>query len=215
VDVADFAGQLKAFKEHFNMDQRLRELLPLAPSVHNMLDSMIQVLSKQQISYMTKDPTIRKPKLHAKTNLFISAEAVHGLVAQPEFTTVLRSYIQQRVAQASSHGDIRSVREKAEEFLNVARDWMENYMEKLRPEEQDRLVAYFKVGTMNQNYRSKVFDGEAVVLLSGGYSIYGLMDMVFRIGLTEPIDSLETLEKHLPQYSGLKRKIGRIIRTTL
>ena len=68
---------------------------------------------------------------------------------------------------------------------------------------------------MNQNYRSKLFDGEAVVLVSGAYGIYGLMDVIFGVGLATPVNDLETLERYLPQYSGLKRKIGRIIRTTL
>jgi hypothetical protein len=147
--------------------------------------------------------------------LFLSVDVVRGLLSQPMFTIVFQSYIQQRVAQASVFADFRSVQEKAEVFLSVARDWMVEYLEGLGPDEQAKQLAFFKVGTMNQNYRSKLFDGEAVVLLSGAYSIYGLMDIVFRIGLTEPIDNLETLEKHLPQYSGLRRKIGRIIRTTL
>jgi hypothetical protein len=215
VDVADFAGQLKAFQDRFEKDRELRDLLPLNPSVNQMLDSMIQVLSEQQISYMSKDRAIRKPKLHAKTNLFISVDVVRDLLVQPSFAGVFQSYIQQRVAQASVFEDSRSVREKAEEFLQVAREWITDYMDELEPEEQAKQLAFFKVGTMNQNYRSKLFDGEAVVLLSGAYSIYGLMDIVFRIGLTETIDNLETLEKHLPQYGGLKRKIGRIIRTTL
>ena len=136
-------------------------------------------------------------------------------MSRPEFTQVFESYIQQRVAQATEYGATENVQEKAEAFLNVTRDWIMNYAEELSPEELEKVVFYFKVGTMNQNYRSKVFDGEAVVLLSGAYSIYGLMDMVFRIGLTTPIDSLETLEEHLPQYGGFKRGMGRWIRTAL
>ena len=44
----------------------------------------------------------------------------------------------------------------------------------------------------------------AVALLSGAYSIYGLMDMFFRVGLTSPIDILESQGKYLPQYGGFK-----------
>jgi hypothetical protein len=215
VDVADFAGQLKEFQNRFRSDEDLRELLPLHPSVNGMLDSMIQVLGEQQVSYLSADAAVRKPKLHAKTNLFVSVDVVRDLMARPEFTAVFKSYILQRVAQATEYGTTENIQEKAEDFLKITREWILNYAEKLTPEEVEKVIFYFKVGTMNQNYRSKVFDGEAVVLLSGLYSIYGLMDMVFRIGLTTSIDSLEMLEEHLPQYGGLKRDIGRWIRTTL
>ena len=214
-DVADFAGQLQAFQDRFESDERLQELLPLHPKVHHMLDSMIQVLDKQQVSYLSTDAAVRKPKLHAKTNLFVSVDVVRDLLTRPEFTEVFKVYIQQRVAQATEYGATETVIEKAEEFLTVTRDWILEYAEELTPEELEKVIFYFKVGTMNQNYRSKVFDGEAVVLLSGAYSIYGLMDMVFRIGLTTPLYDLETLEEHLPQYGGFKRGVGRWIRTTL
>ena len=215
VDVADFSGQLQEFQNRFRSDKELRTLLPLHSSVYSMLDSMIQVLGEQQISYLSADAAVRKPKLHAKTNLFVSLEVVRELLTRPEFTEVFKIYIQQRVAQATEYADSGNVQEKAEAFLKVTRDWISDYAEELSPQEQEKVIFYFKVGTMNQNYRSKVFDGEAVVLLSGAYSIYGLMDMVFRIGLTTPIDSLETLEEHLPQYGGFKRGVGRMIRTTL
>jgi hypothetical protein len=180
-----------------------------------MLDSMIQILKKKQFSYISQDDTVRKPKLHAKINLFVSAEIIRDLVAQPEFTDVFKIYIDQRIAQTSESIESANVKQKAEAFLNIARIWVVNFLEDLTPAEQEKLIFYFKVGTMNQNYRSQLFDGEAVVLVSGAYSIYGLMDIIFGIGLATPVNDLETLEKHLPQYSGLKRKIGRIIRTTL
>ncbi|UCF63564.1 MAG: hypothetical protein JSW33_13515 [bacterium] len=214
-DVADFAGQLKEFKHRFESDKNLQELFPFHPSIYRMLDSMIQVLSEQQIAYLSSDAVVRKPKLHAKINLFASLDVVRDLLIMPEFASVFKSYILQRVAQATEYGEVGNVREKAEKFLQVARDWVIKYRDNTPQEDLEKLVFYFKVGTMNQNYRSKVFDGEAVVLISGVYSIYGLMDMIFRIGLTTPIEDLETLEKHLPQYGGTKRAIGRWIRTTL
>jgi hypothetical protein len=215
IDVADFAGYLKAFRERFQTDSLLQKTLPLDPSVYPMLDSMIQAMSNQQISYISRDALVRKPKLHAKINLFISIETLRGLMRHPDFKKVFKSYINQRLAQVSSGIESSTVREQAETFLNIARDWVENYWEDLTPAEQHKVMSYFKVGTMNQNYRSMLFDGEAVVLVSGAYSIYGLMDIIFGAGLATPVNDLETLEQHLPQYGGLKRRIGRIIRTTL
>jgi hypothetical protein len=215
VDVADFAGQLQAFQDRFQSDKELQELFPLDSSVHSMLDSMIQVLREQQVSYISTDAAVRKPKLHAKTNLFVSVELVRELLTRPEFTEIFKTYIQQRILQATEYGQTAILQEKAAAFLTITQNWFLNYTEELSPGELERIIFYFKVGTMNQNYRSKVFDGEAVVLLSGAYSIFGLMDMIFRIGLTTPLYDLETLEEHLPPYGGFKRGIGRWIRTTL
>ncbi|HSH74260.1 MAG TPA: hypothetical protein VLA09_01035, partial [Longimicrobiales bacterium] len=56
-------------------------------------------------------------------------------------------------------------------------------------------------------------DGEAALVVAGWSALFGLPDLLVIVGLSEWIDDLDELEALFPAYRGVKRLIGRALRT--
>lgn len=214
VDVADIGGMVREFKRRLKTDQYWKENMPFHPSIIPMLDSLEDKLGQFKAGYITGG-VLRRPKLHAKINFFASAEQLDNLLRRPEFTRVLETYILQRADQVKETTHDQNVKDEANDFGRVAKEWIVPYVESLSPAEQEKIIFYFSVGTSNMDYRSLMMDGEAMVLISKWYSIYGLMDLIFRMSLSKNVSTLDELEELLPGYNGIQRRIGRIMKYAL
>ena len=108
-----------------------------------------------------------------------------------------------------------NVRDEAESLKETVKEWLTAAREDFTEDEFEKFIIYFSVGTMNQDYRGKMLDGEAVVVLSGWHGLNGLMDMLFTSGFTKRVTTLEELQQYLPQRGMLPRWIGNLIKYTL
>lgn len=69
---------------------------------------------------------------------------------------------------------------------------------------------YLCVGSQNQDYRGMFLDGEVAFVTSGWESVWGLLDFVLILGMSDWVDDVEGVERHLGRYSWWQRHIGRI-----
>jgi hypothetical protein len=58
-------------------------------------------------------------------------------------------------------------------------------------------------------------DGEVAALISGYYSLIGVIDLFFMSATTTWVDSIEGLDELLPPESGWRRWLGRYIQKAL
>jgi hypothetical protein len=71
------------------------------------------------------------------------------------------------------------------------------------------------IGSANENYRSMLMDGEAVVLISGWTSLYAVPDLILLTGIATWIDDQAELDRRLPPRGGLTRTLARAVRMGL
>jgi phosphatidylserine/phosphatidylglycerophosphate/cardiolipin synthase-like enzyme len=215
VDVADIPGMIGEFEKYFKSDPEISNLYDFHPSMYGMLDSMQNELSKIKPIYLTSDAAIRRAKLHAKINMFISVNALKTALARPEFTDVMRVYLRQKAESAAEITRTKHLFEETEELRVVVYKWLNATKNDLTDDEREKLIMYLQVGTMNHDYMSMMLNGEAVILISGWQSVNGLIDIIFKSGLAKNVHTLEELNKYLPPYSSMKRWIGDWIKFML
>jgi phosphatidylserine/phosphatidylglycerophosphate/cardiolipin synthase-like enzyme len=71
------------------------------------------------------------------------------------------------------------------------------------------------VGSANENYRSMLLDGEAMVLVSGWTSLYAVPDLILLTGIATWIDEKAELDRRLPPVGGIAGALGRALRMGL
>jgi hypothetical protein len=74
---------------------------------------------------------------------------------------------------------------------------------------------YLSIGSQNQDYRGTIMDGEVAAVISGYYSLIGVIDLFFMSATTTWVDNLEELHELLPPESGWRRWLGRYIQKAL
>jgi hypothetical protein len=77
---------------------------------------------------------------------------------------------------------------------------------------RDRIVLFFLLGSHNQNNRSMMLDGEVTLVVASWSALFGFPDFLVIAGLSEWVDGVEELERLLPRYEGLQRRISHWIR---
>ncbi|MBW1860004.1 MAG: hypothetical protein JRI70_08015 [Deltaproteobacteria bacterium] len=107
------------------------------------------------------------------------------------------------------------VKDVPEELNEAANKLLVSYWDSLSDEEQQRVMYYLTVGSQNQCYRGIIMDGEVAVVVSGYYSLVGLIDMFHLAGFTTWVDDVQQLDELLPPESGWRRWLGRYIMKAL
>ena len=90
-----------------------------------------------------------------------------------------------------------------------------DYYSALTPQEQDEAIYYLTVGSHNEDYRGVMLDGEALFVVSGFGSLYGLIDFAATMGLCDWMESVDQLNKVLPAPSEWQRRLARMIKIAL
>jgi hypothetical protein len=78
--------------------------------------------------------------------------------------------------------------------------------------ERERIALFFILGSHNQNNRSMVLDGEVALVVASWSALFGFTDFLIIVGLSEWVEDVESLERLLPRYTGLKRQISHWLR---
>ena len=154
------------------------------------------------------------PKLHRKTQLFISQEALGTLVPLEEWGPLVEEYSLARVSQVQRTTYLDSHRYQ-ELFLDEFRHLEKTWQERISEEDREKAILYLTVGSHNQDLRSQMLDGEVLFLTSGFDSLLGFMDFVTLIGLTTWVENVAWLELFLPRYEGFWFRVGQWFRAAI
>ena len=215
VGVNDLAGRV-----HQGLDlrsARLGELYPDNPAVIAEMRRIDTTLREtgDTVRYLVASDTAARPKLHLKANFFISGQVWRRLAALPAWGPVLREYfkyLSQSEGRVQARGDLRSA---PPELVRTFHLLVQALNSALTPEEGQKSIAYFTIGSTNMNYRSMYLDGEVQITTTGWNTVPGLVDFFLLIGLTQWPDTQEELDQLLPPPGGRTRSIARLLRNLL
>ncbi len=209
-DVDDQIGRGKALEEAFSNVPWMKDVVPFDPSVLEMLAELQKEFEERgfKSKYLAEDVEARRPKLHRKTQLFLSSEVVSTLVPLPGWSDYLEEYAFARAEQVQSdkYVDVKKLRYRVSSGVTeLVREWEGN----LDAEQRSKLVIYLMAGSHNQNYRSIALDGEALFTVTGLGAMVSYLDFVTLLGSCTWVDSVDQLDKLLPEVEGTGYKFSR------
>jgi len=220
VDVGNVPARTRAVTDGLRSTPWLREVLPFGPELMSVFDDAGEIFAEaaggREVEYLSDEMGgLVRPKLHLKTNFFVTGEVLDIFLQSPAFAELSREFARQQSLDQIARSEYRDVRElnlaMTERALEVFRDMREEY----GPEVVARAVGYFIVGSSNQDYRSMMMDGEAAVALSGRATLNGFFDSIGIAGAATYLDSVEELNEYLPYITGMKWKLSRWIKVAL
>jgi len=140
-------------------------------------------------------------------------------MTDPGWGEVLKLYIQY-LARQQEHGRTRdtaphSVREVPEELARNVSELVNRYYDSLSPEEQNAMISFFTIGSVNMDYRSEVMNGEVMVTIGGASGLVGALDFVILAGLCEWPVTPEQVDELLPPPSWLVRRLSSFVKVAL
>lgn len=193
----------------------LRDLYGFHPTVIAGLEELANEMVRSGFDRryaIEQEPT--RAKLHLKANFLATREAWDKLLARPDVVESFRSYFGEiaRQNQTLAEGGYREYGFLLEDLLPTTHAILEDYVTSLSPEERDRIALFFLLGSHNQNNRSMMLDGEVALVVASWSALFGFTDFLVIAGLSEWVDSVEELERLLPRYEGLRRRISHWIR---
>ena len=156
----------------------------------------------------------RKPKLHLKTQFFASGKAISTLIPREGWDTLIRDYTIGRGEQiiSQTYVDAKMLRGKLSEH---SRPFLQSWWDSLSSDEREKVMLYWILGSHNQDYRSKIQDGEVLVLVSGINAMISYLDFFSLMSLTTWVESVEEVEELLPRFGGFWYKIARYMKNAL
>ncbi len=220
VDVGNLPGRIQAFAEGFRSNPWLQEVLPVGPDLMSVMENADKIFAEavegREVEYLSDElGGVVRPKLHLKTNFFVTGEVLDIVLQSPAFAEFARQFIIQRSLDHVTRREYRDVRQLnltlADPFFEMVRDMHEEY----GPELAARSAGYFVVGSSNQDYRSMMMDGEVAVALSGRATMNGFFDSIGIAGAATYLDSVEQLNEYLPYYTGFTWKMARWVKVAL
>jgi hypothetical protein len=214
--VGDLQETIKEFKEGVGRHPFIKEIFPFGQEVYDAIDAFEKKLAEEDFrpTYYAEDIEERLPKLHLKTNFFAS-KAMQDLLAWDGWYEVMLGYLKHRAAFTGREEAYVDVKDVPEDLVEATIKLIRSYWFSLREDEKQKVIYYLSVGSQNQDYRGTIMDGEVAAVVSGYYSIAGLIDLFFMTGLTTWVDDIEELDELLPPESGWRRWLGRYIMKAL
>ena len=217
-DVNDIVQQSRAVRAGMDRYPWLHDLVPLAPGVLAVLDSAPAVLERKGYRpfKLGRDEVPRLPQLHRKTQFFADSAALARLASRPEWREVAIQTIIARALQAQ-RGVKTGLYDDSVTTAGTAaiQTLLKAYLANRPPADSARMSFYFTVGTMNQDPRGMLLDGEALFVLSGMSGAVGLFDLFSLMTRSTWIETEAELDKLIPPYSKWQRRLGRFARLLL
>jgi hypothetical protein len=234
VGVDDLGARILALRSRLAATPFLRDLVAFQPAVYALLDSANALMSAAPPAPAAAPADSNpappgeagtRPKLHLKGFVYVSREVWDRLISGPPMAQCLREYLVQRVGQVRAGGAVPQ-EEMTEGLMRVCAPLINAVLESVPLEERNcppgvvhcgggRWALYMQVGSANQDYRSMVMDGEAVVLVANWTSLNAVPDFLLLLGLTAWPDDQAELDRLLPAPSAFKLALARWVRMGL
>jgi hypothetical protein len=217
IDVANVPARLREAAEGLKAPW-LRETFEIPPDWTPLFANPEDAFPDFDLEYVIEDAEPRRPKLHLKTNLFVSAGILQVLVESPEWRPFVLEYARQRALDVQSERSVDEYRDVRDLEAAVRQDFFDllrSTRELATDAQRETAVFYHLVGSSNMDYRSMLMDGEVGLLISGKAAIHGLLDAIILAGAARWVDDVEVLNEYLPRYEGFKWKSSRWIKNML
>jgi hypothetical protein len=156
--------------------------------------------------YIAKGTREGRPKMHRKTQLFVTRQALRAYRDVPEVVESLRSQLAARARVTASPVSVFEV----EAPLETERPILERMRREPLPG-MEKAVFYYTVGSKNQDPRSAFLDGETSFVVAGPWSLVGYSDFLLLMAATTWVENEAELTKLIPVEEERARKIGRLI----
>ena len=147
-----------------------------------------------------------KPYLHMKTQFFATDVAL-DILRQEEWVPIVRRFgeirTKQLLGQETRGMTPLALVENVDSTSNQAmlRIDYDRYLEEERPDEKHKAIMAFTIGSMNQDRRGMLSDGEVLAVCSSYTALIGVLDM-FGVAVTAAWPAnLEELDELFPEPS--------------
>ena len=218
-DVNDMARLAREVRAGVERAPWLRELVPFDAAALAVLDSVAAHFERGGYAAVApgRDLVPRAPKLHAKTQLVASPEALATIVRQPQVPEFLWRWFLVRARQTSADADPGGIAAAAGSLgLDEVGDAIaRGYAAALSADARRRVSFYYQTGTQNQDPRGLMMDGETTLIVSGGAAARSIFDFYAFMARTTWITSDAELDEHLPPPNGFIQWLGRFARYVL
>jgi hypothetical protein len=205
VPVYDIAKRVDMFLEAREKHEFLREYMTLHPRVEELLAAVRDretdspVVAAGDLSSVALDSG-HKPFIHMKAQFFGTREAFRVLERE-EWVGPLADYLEVRLEQVRGLPN-----EGLTPHLLQAKDGRPSVIEglesELSPEERERVIYFLTIGSHNQDRRSMISDGEAIVGVASYDALVALPDFMFLLGTVTWVSSREELDAVFPRVEG-------------
>lgn len=212
ITVDDVTGRAAELRQRLADTPFLRSLYAFTPATLQALDSAAAFVGQAALP-VTGDSGDR-PKLHYKGFLYVSREAWSRLVSGPAMAVGFQEYFKERGRQRREGIGVEE-EAMAAALQRVGAEAINPLLDTLPLGERPRWAFFLMMGSANENYRSMLMDGEAMVLVSGWTSLYAVPDLILLTGMATWIDDQAQLDSRLPRRSAFGRLAGRIFRMGL
>jgi hypothetical protein len=211
IAVDDVSARVALLREGLTASPFLRDLYAFRASTVQVLDSAEALVGAQParpLLPVTADSGDRA-KLHFKGFLYVSREAWARLVSGPAMAVGMEAYLTERGRQLREGIGVEE-EAMAAALQRVAAAAINPLLDTLPLGERPRWAFFLMIGSANENYRSMLMDGEAMVLVSGWTSLYAIPDLILLTGLATWIDDQAELDRRLPRPGRFTRALGRM-----
>jgi hypothetical protein len=208
----DTLGKIKEAADGLRKHAFLQDEFPMPTDTAGLFDQVAADLESQGYKprFIAKGTREGRPKMHRKTQLFVTRDALRRYADVPE---VVQSLRQQLSARARVTASPTSVFE-AESPLETPRPIIEG-LRTQPPPGFEKAVFYYTVGSKNQDPRGAFLDGENSYVVAGPWSLVGYSDFLLLMAATTWVESEAELTRLIPVEEERARKIGRLISKVL
>ena len=162
---------------------------------------------------LPEDARARSPKMHRKTQLFVTGDVLAAIARDKRTQDVIVSQTRFIARQGIVFEPEELAQARIElgaifrPYLDIVRDLPEPMREKA--------ILYMTVGSLNKDARGMMTDGEVLQVTAGAWAMWAVADMWILTGSTTWIDSQEELDRLLPPYKQWQRRMGRWVRKVI
>lgn len=200
IPVSDVPRKILAVRATLTQHAWLRDLFAFPPSVYTGLEGIAQTYSALPTPArdVREFEASERPLLHLKANFIASREAWE-VMARSDWVDMTREFVPRRMSQVQARGtSLSSFEHSPDARIDIGGAVVQKWYDALTPATRERVVFYTMLGSANQNDRSMVSDGEAVVMLAGWPSVTATIDLISLIGQSRWISNADELNALLP-----------------
>jgi hypothetical protein len=211
--VTDVPAKLAEMHQTFERYPFLKQEFPFPPEFYAKVAFAEQLLGYTPEERLPEDSKPRSPKLHRKTQLFITRDTLAMLARNPAVQQVIARQVG-FIAKEGLVFDQDELQKRGVELDALFRPFLDAARE-LPEDVQQKTVVYMTVGSLNKDARGMMTDGEVLQVTAGPWAIWALADMWMLTGSTAWLEAQEDLDRLLPPYKQWQRRIGRWFRKVI
>ncbi len=162
---------------------------------------------------LPEDARARAPKMHRKTQLFATRDALAALARDPRMQQVIANQVSFVVKEGVAF-DPEGLAAAGVDLQPLFAPYLEAFRD-LPADVRERAVLYMTVGSLNKDARGMMTDGESLQVTAGPWAMWAISDMWMLTGSTTWLESQEQLDRLLPPYKQWQRRMARWVRKVI